>query len=79
MQLQRKDLSFENVEIGCFQVYVWGFFGHIGQQTIDVYIADIQAGLKHLHVEEPGTKWGKERRKILLLHSWWGCKSRIIF
>lgn len=36
--------------------YMWGFFGHIGQQTIDVYIADIQARLKHLHVEELGTK-----------------------
>lgn len=33
---------------------MWGFFGHIGQQTIDVYIADIQARLKH--VEELGTK-----------------------
>lgn len=56
MSLQREDLSFENVEIGGVQVYVWGFFGHIGQQTIDVYIADIQAGLKHLRVEELGTK-----------------------
>lgn len=46
-----------------------GFFGHIGRQTIDVYIADIQAGLKHLHVEELGTKWGKENKKILLLDS----------
>lgn len=79
MSLQREDLSFENVEIGGVQVYVWGFFGHIGQQTIDVYIADIQAGLKHLRVEELGTKWGKEKRKILLLHSWWKCKSGIVF
>lgn len=46
---------------------------------VDVYIADIQAGLKHLRVEELGTKWGKEKRKILLLHSWWKCKSGIVF
>lgn len=36
------------------------FFCHAEKKTIGMYIAYVQARPKYLHLEELGTKWGKE-------------------